>query len=67
MISAVPNNPEIKIVVQAKNSLAPLADSIAFTIEENPKVTWVDYKNTSADELLESANYKYSVAQFFYL
>lgn len=67
VISAAPDNPEIKIVAQAKNSLAPLAASIAFTIEENSKVQWVDYKNISADELLESSNSKYSVAQKFLL
>lgn len=67
VISAAPDNPEIKIVSQAKNSLAPLADSIAFTIEENSKVTWVNYKNIPADELLEPSNSQYKVAQNFLL
>ncbi len=67
VISAAPDNPEIKIVAQAKNSLAPLADSIAFTIHKNSEVKWVDYKNISADELFESSNSQYNVAQNFLL
>ena len=57
IVAPAPENPDIRILAQTKNSLARLSPSIAFIIKEHSEIEWIDYKNIPADELVKVEKY----------
>lgn len=53
IVGRVKDNPEVRVVVQVKSSLAPEGESIAFELNKDTGFKWVGYYKISADELLD--------------
>lgn len=52
IVGRIKNEPEIRVVCQIKNSLAPEAKSIAFRLNEKNGFEWIGECDVKADELL---------------
>ncbi len=52
IVGRIKNEPEIRVVCQIKNSLAPEAKSIAFKLSEKNGFEWIGECDIKADELL---------------
>lgn len=52
IVGRIKNEPEIRVVCQIKNSLAPEAKSIAFRLSEKNGFEWIGEYDVKADELL---------------
>ena len=51
VVGKTSNDPSLRVVAQQKNNLAPLGDSLAFTLE-NGKVEWLGKYDITASDLL---------------
>ncbi len=56
IVGRIKNEPEIRVVCQIKNSLAPEAKSIAFRLSEKNGFEWIGEYDVSADDLLAADN-----------
>lgn len=52
LIGELPSDPDMRVMVQIKSSLAKKGSSLAFLISDNGKVTLIPYHNVTANELL---------------
>ena len=62
IVGRIKDEPEVRVICQTKNSLAPEAKAIAFKLSENNGFEWLGEQNVSADDLL-SGNAKSSKKQ----
>lgn len=56
LVGRIKNEPNIRVVCQIKNSLAPEAVSIAFELDEESGFKWIGEYDITADDLLEGKN-----------
>ena len=52
IVGRIKDEPEVRVICQTKNSLAPEAKSIAFKLSENNGFEWLGEQNVRADDLL---------------
>ncbi len=53
IVGRVKDNPEIRVMVQAKSSLAPEGEAIAFELNKETGFRWIGHYKISVDELLD--------------
>lgn len=54
-VGRIKDEPEIRVICQVKNSLAPEAKSVAFRLSENNGFEWIGEYDITADDLLSGA------------
>ncbi|MFI3166269.1 MAG: AAA family ATPase [Bacillota bacterium] len=56
IVGRIKDNPEIRVMAQAKSSLAPEGEAIAFELNKETGFRWVGHYKISVDELLDGSD-----------
>ncbi|MCX4363139.1 MAG: AAA family ATPase [Clostridia bacterium] len=53
LVSRLKNQSEIRVLAHVKNNLAPIGESILFTIKEHSEITWIRKSKMTAEQVLD--------------